>query len=137
METKPTKHPRTLRAKIGREIWEKAFAEGRSHGKEEGYQDIASRIKEVPCAGCGSHPTIWATMMKSPEWAMWYKHASENMLFDVDETQELGCMSAEHFKAFIAQVKDEAYDLGYETALNKMAQDSTKGKRPKKAEILG
>jgi len=51
------------------------------------------------------HNSIYHALINSPEWKAWYKYASKNNLFDVDETQECDMMSREHFKAFIEFVK--------------------------------
>lgn len=56
---------------------------------------------EQKCKGCGHHDSMWKSLVSSPEWKAWYKHASENMLYDVDECAELGIMSAKHFKDFM------------------------------------
>ena len=56
---------------------------------------------EQKCKGCGTHDSIWKTLVTSKSWKKWYKHASENMLYDVDECQELGIISAKHFNDFI------------------------------------
>jgi len=49
----------------------------------------------------GEYQTIAGALLKSPEWQAWYKHASKNMLWDVDETQECGWMSDNHFREFM------------------------------------
>lgn len=51
------------------------------------------------------NPSIYDTLIHSPEWKAWYKYAGENHLFDVDETQECDWMSPEHFKAFVEFIK--------------------------------
>jgi len=56
---------------------------------------------EQKCSGCGKHDSMWKSLVSSPEWKKWYEHASRKMLYDVDECQELGIMSAEHFKDFM------------------------------------
>jgi len=53
----------------------------------------------------GHHQTIAGAMLSSKEWSRWYKHAEKNMLFDVNETQEIGDMSDEHWNAFIDFIK--------------------------------
>lgn len=52
------------------------------------------------CCG-GKHQTIAGALLRSKYWDAWYKHASENKLFDVDETQECGEMGYKHFDEFI------------------------------------
>ena len=54
-----------------------------------------------PCVGCGKHQTIAGALLKSNYWNEWYKHASKNMLFDVDETLTVDAMSDAHFDSFI------------------------------------
>lgn len=65
-------------------------------------EDTSSTILEraTECCG-GSHQTIAGALLKSKLWDAWYKHASENMLFDVDETRTIDAMSDEHFDAFM------------------------------------
>lgn len=58
-------------------------------------------VWQQACSGCGFHDSIWKTMVDSPQWQAWYKHASKKMLYDVDECQELGMMSKGHFQDFI------------------------------------
>ena len=54
------------------------------------------------CTGCGHHNSFWATVIESPQWKLWRKHAWEdNMLYDFPEVEELGVISPEHFQAFI------------------------------------
>lgn len=60
-----------------------------------------------PCGGCGKHQTIAGALLKSKEWEKWYKYASENMLFDVDETLTVDAMSDEHWNSFIKFLNDE------------------------------
>ena len=58
---------------------------------------------EQPCKGCGHHDSMWKSLVTSKEWKAWC--AKQNLQFNVDEAQELGIMSAAHFKAFIKFVK--------------------------------
>ena len=58
------------------------------------------------CVGCNGHSSIHKTLVESPEWRKWYKYASENHLYDVDETMELGIMSEGHWKDFLKFVKE-------------------------------
>lgn len=62
--------------------------------------DSSTRVAR-PCGGCGHHQTIAGALLKSKEWNSWYKYASENMLYDVDETLVIDAMSDGHFKSFI------------------------------------
>jgi hypothetical protein len=43
--------------------------------------------------------------LNSPEWKEWYKHAEDNMLFDVCECVEADMISPEHLKAFYNFIK--------------------------------
>jgi len=57
---------------------------------------------EMPCRGCGHHDSMWKTLIQSDEWQAWYKYQSgDSQEYDVDEAQELGCMSKEHWNDFI------------------------------------
>ena len=55
----------------------------------------------------GTHNSWWISITHTPQWAAWYKYASENMLYDVDESQECGWMSDEHAKDFLDWVAKE------------------------------
>jgi hypothetical protein len=67
--------------------------------------------KVTKCCG-GTHQTIAGALLGSRQWKEWYKHASKNILFDVDETQEIDAMSDEHFQKFIQfVVKNEICEL--------------------------
>jgi hypothetical protein len=67
--------------------------------------DSTTRIaRATTCCG-GFHQTIAGALLGSKEWKEWYKHASKNMLYDVDETQEIDAMSDNHFKDFINFIK--------------------------------
>lgn len=50
---------------------------------------------------CGYHQTIAGALLKSKEWNSWYKYASDNMLYDVDETMTINAMSDKHWLAFV------------------------------------
>lgn len=56
----------------------------------------------------GDHNSWWESIRKTPEWEAWYEHASKNMLYDVDECEECGCMSEEHAKDFFSFIRQEA-----------------------------
>jgi len=71
-----------------------------------------------PCSGCGKHQTIAGALLKSKEWEKWYKYASENMLFDVDETLTVDAMSDEHWNSFMKFLNDEILKVVVEIAIN-------------------
>lgn len=67
--------------------------------------DSTTRIaRGTTCCG-GEHQTIAGALLKSEWWKKWYKHASREMLFDVDETYGIDAMSDRHFEAFIEYVR--------------------------------
>ncbi len=69
--------------------------------------DSTTIIKKATNGCCnGYHQTIAGALLNSPEWDKWYKHASENMLYDVDETLTVDAMSDKHFKDFIKFIKE-------------------------------
>lgn len=56
---------------------------------------------EIPCSD-GPHNSFWKSTVQSPEWKAWYEYnIGPNHQFDVDECQEVGWISSEHFAAFI------------------------------------
>jgi hypothetical protein len=70
----------------------------------------------APCAGCaGGHPSFWKTIVESEEWRLWHEELRKRWkkihdedclpIFDIDESQELGCMSKEHWEEFVKFVK--------------------------------
>jgi hypothetical protein len=69
---------------------------------------------EQPCGGCGHHDTINKTLLASPQWKRWYEHQTgsvdDGKRYDVDESQELGIMSAAHFQDFIDFLLKEERD---------------------------
>lgn len=67
--------------------------------------DKSTTVTSRPCKGCGRHQTIAGAVLASKEWKAWYKYASENMLFDVDETMTIDAMSVEHWNEFIKYIK--------------------------------
>lgn len=64
-------------------------------------EEVEKQLWERPCSGCEHHDTFWKTVVQSPQWKEWYEHASKNTLYDVDESQELGIISAKHFQDFM------------------------------------
>lgn len=64
--------------------------------------------KNVPCSGCvKGHDTYWKSVVESPQWAEWRKIAE----WDTAECEACGHISAEHFQAFLAFVKQPAESL--------------------------
>ena len=62
----------------------------------------------------GEHESFWRTVVTSPEWIAWEKEVARRLrrlangatrktgpVFDVDECQECGWISPEHFHAFL------------------------------------
>lgn len=60
--------------------------------------------RKTTCCG-GQHQTIAGAMLNSKEWKAWQKYNYLDPQFDVDETQEVGDMSDEHWQAFIKWIK--------------------------------
>ena len=69
---------------------------------------------EQPLHGCWTHVSFWAVVTTSPQWALWQAEQRKRMrehnkknsktytgCFAIDECQELGIISQEHFQAFI------------------------------------
>lgn len=84
-----------------------------------------------PCDGCkDGHPSIWKTLVESPQWKAWYDHASKNMLYDVDESQELGVMSPKHFQDFMRFSSQEAEKAVLEEILNLILKHHTDHPEP-------
>jgi len=53
----------------------------------------------------GEHNSFWQSIIRTKEWKEWYKYASKNRLYDVDEVGEVGWMSVEHAKDFLFFVR--------------------------------
>lgn len=80
-------------------------------GKERGYWSYF----EEKVLSDYYQSSMWRTMIMSNEWKDWYKEIKERIkrgkfdkkgmftekVFDVDECQELGIMSPEHWKEFL------------------------------------
>lgn len=91
-----------------------------SLAKQEVFEEKGLHRYWEPCAGCkDGHPSIWKTLVESPQWKAWYEHASKNMLYDVDESQELGAMSTKHFQDFMGFNSQEAEKKVLEDLLTK------------------
>jgi len=72
---------------------------------------------EFPCKGCKNpHPSFWKTITQSKIWEKWYKEQMKRMenckcfdsvdrctctIFDIDESQECGNLSENHWEAFM------------------------------------
>ena len=69
-------------------------------------EDTSSTLlaRKTVCCG-GYHQTIAGALLKSKEWEAWYKHACDNMLYDVMETCTIDAMSDDHFRDFIKFIK--------------------------------
>ena len=57
----------------------------------------------------GAHPSWWNSISRTPQWEAWYKYASKNMLYDVDECLECGWMSEQHAKDFMEFIDKQGY----------------------------
>jgi hypothetical protein len=79
-----------------------------------------------PCSGCGKHQTIAGALLKSKEWEKWYKYASENMLFDVDETLTVDAMSDEHWNSFMKFLADEVLKVVVEKIEEEIKKEYSK-----------
>jgi len=67
--------------------------------------DTTTKLARATTCCDGYHQTIAGAMLGSEEWQAWYEYASERMLFDVDETQEVDHMTGHHFAGFAAYMK--------------------------------
>ena len=76
--------------------------------REATLEEAEKELWEQSCKGCGHHDSIWKTLVSSLRWKEWYQHASENMLYDVDECQELGCMGKNHFEDFMKYFENKS-----------------------------
>ena len=65
-----------------------------------------TRLKRATSCCGGYHQTIAGALLKSKEWEAWYRYASANMLYDVDESLTVDAMSDEHFADFIKFVRE-------------------------------
>lgn len=53
----------------------------------------------------GDHPSWWVSIAGTKQWKEWYKYASKNMLYDVDECVECGWMSEQHAQDFLNYIE--------------------------------
>lgn len=74
-------------------------------------EDDSTTIISRPCSGCGKHQTIAVALLNSKYWKDWYNYASENMLYDVDETFTIDAMSDNHFDDFIKFIISQHNEL--------------------------
>lgn len=72
-----------------------------------------------PCMGCkDGHFSFWATITRSPEWKLWEEEISRRInkhnkkksriytgVWDIDECQECGWISKEHWADFVKFIK--------------------------------
>lgn len=68
-------------------------------------EDESTTILSRTCSGCERHQSIAGALLRSKEWRAWYKYASENMLYDVDETLTIDVMSDNHWNDFIRFIR--------------------------------
>lgn len=79
------------------------------------YDDSTTIIEQTTNGCCGGyHQTIAGALLKSKYWKDWYKHATTNMLFYVDETLTIDAMSDTHFESFIEFIISNAIDQAIE-----------------------
>ena len=71
----------------------------------------------------GTHLSWWRAIQSTPEWKQWYNYASKNHLYDVDECQECGWMSAKHAKDFMNFMTTEARQSLLHQLLEQGVQD--------------
>jgi len=67
------------------------------------------------CVGCPEgHASMHKTLIESPQWEKWRKHAweGENMLYDFPECEELGIISSGHLQDFLKFIKGGVKFLG-------------------------
>ena len=73
-----------------------------------------------PCSD-GWHNSFWATVVQSPQWQAWAKEVSRRLhkqigktakkgVWDVDECQECGWISHDHFQDFLSFVEKQYKD---------------------------
>ena len=66
------------------------------------YDDFLSYYYYQDCPGCPcGHSSFWRTIIRSKEWQKWKEYAQPRMRYDFTECEELGMMSAGHWKDFI------------------------------------
>ena len=55
----------------------------------------------------GGHNSFWLSIVQTPEWEAWYKHASKNKLYDVAECAGCGWASKKHMEDFLLFVRTQ------------------------------
>lgn len=70
------------------------------------YDDFVKNYYNAPCKGCPEgHASFWKTVIESDEWKLWQKEQSKNPTRDMPECEELGIISADHWKEFVQFIK--------------------------------
>ena len=89
-------------------------------GKLRTKSEVRARVEallepmyEIPCSD-GNHSSFWKSCVESPEWQLWYAEVIRRMSsgkgknYDVDECQEVGWISADHFASFMEYICEQA-----------------------------
>jgi hypothetical protein len=69
--------------------------------------DCLQAYYHQPCSCPLGHPSIWKTVIESPQWKKWHDYAWPKMLYDFPEVEELGIISEGHFQEFIKFCKKQ------------------------------
>lgn len=78
---------------------------------EENYDDFLKYYYNSPCNGCPEgHPSFWKTVIESKEWKLWEEEQSKNPTRDMAECEELGIMSAGHWKEFMKFIRQQTLE---------------------------
>jgi hypothetical protein len=87
-----------------------AYEKGKAEAEKERYHS--------DCIGCkGGHSSFWETVTKSPQWKLWQEEQRKRFateikygVWDIDECQECGWISQEHFQDFIKFILDLTHE---------------------------
>jgi len=94
-------------------------------------------LYEIPCSD-GNHNSFWKSVVESPEWKAWYKEAERRFrdgkldeksgrwlgknTYDVDECQECGIISYDHFASFMEYIREDAIEAKLKELLGKVRE---------------
>ncbi|MEK6819013.1 MAG: hypothetical protein AABY10_03710 [Nanoarchaeota archaeon] len=74
---------------------------------DKNWDEFLGAYYNQECKGCPEgHSSFWKTLIESDEWKKW-KEFNNNTNWDFSENEELGILSAKHFKSFLNFVKYE------------------------------